>query len=178
MLYQIKSGFNRYINSLRLIKEYILQSFIFFERNNQYKNFYGTNSMKSTDYNGVKSQSDIDSNIAISQSEKSKKCIKVIKKKSNRYTKKIIQINWNITEHDLKHRLRIGMISLEKGYDIDVLIRSRKSKGKFELCKREKMLKNLREIFLQKGIERKPAVGTFNDSYTLYFKPKKYHNIS
>ncbi|KAG5513159.1 hypothetical protein PMAC_001528 [Pneumocystis sp. 'macacae'] len=171
-------------NSLKLIKVFIQQGFMAYEKVNHYKKFYRVNLIKNTNYYEIIKYSTlyiksictlqhyIDSNNINSQSEKCKKSIELVKKNNNRYTKKIIQISWNITEHDLKHRLKIAMKSLEKGYDIDIVIGSKRYK-KFELCKREELFKRLRETFLEKGIERKSAIGTFNDSFTLYFKPKK-----
>ncbi|EMR08676.1 hypothetical protein PNEG_02853 [Pneumocystis murina B123] len=100
------------------------------------------------------------------------KSIKKVKVKNCRNIVKVLQINWNIDEHDIKHRLRTATRSLEKGYNIDVIINSKKSGESFELSKREKMLKNLREKMLINGNERKPAIGTISGLYRLYFKPK------
>ncbi|KAG5440006.1 hypothetical protein PCK2_000698 [Pneumocystis canis] len=109
-----------------------------------------------------------------SKTENLKNYSKKMKQREHQNSKKIIHINWNITEHDLKHRLRIAMRSLEKGYNIDVLIDSRKISDDHELYNRREMLKKVREIFLQKGNERKPATGTVKGLYTLYFEPKKH----
>ncbi|KAG4301224.1 hypothetical protein PCANB_002394 [Pneumocystis canis] len=172
---------------------YIYESNIFFGKKkhiHQYKRFYGSILSRNINNNWIMSKCDlIYANIVtmgqkygfylknnIHQCENLKKCSKKMKQRYIHISKKIVHISWNITEHDLKHRLRIAMRSLDKGYNIDVLIGSRKIKGEFELHKREEMLKKVREAFLRKGNERKPAIGTMNGLYTLYFEPKK--NIS
>ncbi|KTW28973.1 hypothetical protein T552_01604 [Pneumocystis carinii B80] len=100
------------------------------------------------------------------------KYINKVKVEKCRNIIKILQINWNIDEHDLNHRLKTAILSLKKGYNIDIIINSKKSDKRFELSKREKMLKNLHEKMLINGDERKPAIGTINGLYRLYFKPK------
>jgi translation initiation factor IF-3 len=86
-------------------------------------------------------------------------------------TTKEVNLSWNVTDHDLEHKLDSGLQALKKGNKVDVMIGVKRKRGTVlpSVQQRSSLVVKVKQQLAEHGKERKAPEGSVDAGYVLRY---------